>query len=309
MIVVTINKVDYKIYSQWNEITLTKAEEAYNLALTMPEELNEIYAENARPEPDENQIGLFREALKDKKIEEHNFYKKAIAVLSDIPNDVLNQTHAGDLRVMYNRLIFPFIFGVLFYPLDEIEDIEEFEVMGVTYRRPDEKIIMGTNRPFHDEHAAVFCDASDVDSSCKKNNAKYSMAELIIAIIYRKKGEIYTEKEAIEIADNFKDIVTCDIYNSAIYQLSKVNNTLKTLFPNLYQKGDARVNSASQSSGMSDFGWFSSIRSVSELKILDQSGLTPLESVRQTNLYDFMTVLSSMRAENDFQRIYKENNK
>lgn len=309
MIIVTINKVDYKVLDSWKEITISKAEELYNVSLNMPEYLELIYSEKAKSEPDEDQIKLFKEELSNCADEVHSFYEDAIAVLSDIPKEVLTKTYKIDVKEMYERLIFPFVFGVLFYPITEIEDIDEFTLMGETYYKPKEKVVMGISRPFNDEHAAVFCDASDVDSNCKKNKAKYSMAELIIAIIYRKKNDIYTDKEAIETSEQFKNLVTCDIYNSAIYQLSKTNNTLKQLFPNLYQKGDAKVSSASDSSGLSDFGWFSSIKSVATMGILNQSTLTPLESVRQTNLYDFMTVLSSMKADNDFQRIYKENNK
>jgi len=309
MIIVTINEVEYKVLDSWKEITISKAEELYNVSLNMPEPLESIYAEKSKSEPDIDQIRLFKEALSKQLDEVHQFYEDSICVLSDIPKEVLTNTYKVDVKELYERLIFPFVFGVLFYPITEIEDIDEFTIMGETYHKPSEKIVMGMNRPFNNEYAAVFCDASDVDSSSKKNKAKYSMAELIIAIVYRRKNDVYTEKEAIDTSEQFKGLITCDIYNSAIYQLSKTNNTLKQLFPNLYQKGDAKVSSASDSSGLSDFGWFSSIKSVATMGILTQSNLTPLESVRQTNLYDFMTVLSSMRADSDFQRIYKENNK
>jgi len=81
------------------------------------------------------------------------------------------------------------------------------------------------------------------------------------------------------------------------------------LFPNLYKKGDAKSSRASNTSGLSDFGWYNSIMTIAQMGVLNQQGLTPLESVKQSNLYDFMTVLSNMRANNDFQKVYDEQNR
>ena len=308
MIVVGINNNEYRLFESWNEITIKKAKDIYGVALTMPEELFLIYKEQSKADTDTDQIRLFTEQL-DSKIEVlTEFYQDAIVVCSDIPKEIIKQTEFADMVALYNKLVFPFIFGTLFYPIEAIEDIKEFTLMGETYYCPLEQEVQGMTRPFYEEMAAVFCDASDIDNNSKKNNVKYDMAEMIIAIVYRKNGQRYAEKEAFKIAEYMKDVVTCDIYNSAILQLSKTNGALKQLFPNLYQKGDSKSNSASQSSGLADFGWLNSILTVAEMGILNQTGLTPLDSVRNTDLYDFMTVLSNMRASSDFKRILQEQN-
>jgi len=169
---------------------------------------------------------------------------------------------------------------------------------------------MGFVRPFCDENAEVFCDASDVDNNSRESDeGKYKFAELLTAIIYRKKGTEYSNEAALETSENFGDTLTCDVYHSALNKLSEVNMALETLFPNLYQKGNGKVKVASKKSGLSDFGWLNSIVVVAEKGILNKQGLTPLDSVKHTNLYDVMTILSNMRANTDFERVYKENNK
>jgi len=307
MIVLDINSQEYRIYEHWNEITVRRAREIYATAITLPDELDIIYKEVSKEEPDHDQIKLYTSELSKKEEQLHNFYFKCIEVCSDIPLEIIKQTYILDVEVLFKKLIEPFIFGVLYFP-NQIEDIKEFTLMGEKYVYPETKNVMGVERPFANEIAAVFCDASDVDSNGRKNKNKYGMAELITAIVYCEVGEKYSDKQALEVAERYKDILTVDVFHSAILQLSRVNSTLKQLFPNLYQKGDAKQSQASDKSGLSDFGWLNSIMTVAEMGVLNQQGMTPLESVRHTNIYDFMTVLSNLRASSDFQRIFREQN-
>ena len=309
MIVLDINSQEYRVYAAWHEITVKKAREVYAIARTLPDELDIIYKETSRPEPDHDQIRLYTDQLKDKQDELHTYWFNCIASLSDIPLEVLKQTNIDDVEVLYKRFVEPFIFGMLYFPVNGVEDMASFSLMGETYFAPESENVMGTERPFANEVAAVYCDASDVDANCRKQGNKYGMAELITSIVYREKNQQHNDREALGVAKRYQDILTVDIYHSALLQLSKTNSTLQKLFPNLYQKGNSKSHSASEQSGLNDFGWLNSIMTVAEMGVLNQSDKTPLESVRQTNLYNFMTVLSNLRAGSDFQRIFSEQNK
>lgn len=307
MVVLGINNTDYRVYESWSEITIPKAREIYKVALSIPECLNEVYRERAKGEDcDEDQLKILLEDLDNYTEELEKFYVKSLRVLSDIPNKIIKQINKEDLKACYEAYLMPLIFGSLYYPLEKINDVEYVETMGEKYYAPESKEVMNIVRPFYNETVGTFCDASDVDNNSKKNKSKFDFSELIISIIYRKKGDDYNEKESMERAKIFTHL-TCDVYHSAIYQLSKTNSVLKQLFPNLFEKGDPKSSRAYKSSGLDDFGWMNSIMTIAQMGVLNQEGLTPLESVRQTNLYDFMTVLSNLRADNKFKRIYQEN--
>lgn len=304
MVVLTINGNDYQLFEQWNEITVKYARRIYAIAIEIPQQLEEIYKEKYKKEPDFNLIETFEKELNE--VEKYDFYHKCISVISDIPLEVIQQSHVGDVTILYEKLVEPFIYGILFHPFS-IVDLPQFNILGTDYFAPESKEVMGLLRPFADENSEIFCDASDLANNCIKNKNKYGMAELITAIIYREKGVEYSEKEVYEVAEKYKDILPVDVYHSALFQMSKVNEVLQQLFPNLYQKsGNMNSSIAYQKSGMADFGWLNSIITVAEMGILNNPKLTPLESVRKTNVYDFMTVLSSMRASSNFQEIFRE---
>lgn len=305
MIVISINNIDYRIFQDWSEITVSKARQLAEICKEIPSELNEIYKQQSKgKDSDKDQIALHEKSLSKKDL--LNFQTIVLECLSDIPRKVIKATYKGDVSDIYNNFLVPFVFGCLYFPVNVKLEVNEFTICGETYYAPDNKELMGVLRHFFEEDAAVFCDASDVDMSCRKSGNKYAMAELIIAIVFREKKDKYNEKTAMYRAEKYKDIVTMDVYNAAIFHLSKVNSTLKQLFPNLYQKGDMKSSHASERSGLNDFGWLNSIMTVAEMGVLNQNNLTPLESVRQTNLYDFMTILSNLRASSDFKRIFQE---
>jgi len=309
MIILGVNNIDYRIYDSWSEITVKKGRELYRVSSDAPEDLLMIYRQYSKgKECDNDQVRLFTDALLKKQSDADKFYCDAIECLSDIPRSVIDKIHLEDIRICYSNYMMQFVFGALYFPLEDTEVLQEFSIMEKTYYAPKDREVMGTIRPFCDENADVFCDASDVDyASRKQEGGKYQMAELLTAIVYREKGTKYTDKIAVEVSELYKDILTCDVYHSALYKLSEVNTTLKQFSPNLYQGSNMKSKSALNQSGLADFGWLNSIMTVAEMGVLNQQGLTPIESVRQTNLYDMMSVLSNLKANNEFQRIYREN--
>lgn len=310
MVILNINNVEYKVFESWGEITVKKSREFSVVANKIPDELAFIYKEQAKgKEADKDQITLYTKKLESIEKKLDAFYIDVLIQLSDIPKDIIKKTYIEDLRGLYEAYLFPFVFGILHFPLEKTKILNKFTIMGETYYAPKSKKIMGTVRPFFDQDASVFCDASDADSSARSGGNKYQYAELITAIVFRKKGEKYVDKSSIEISELYENILTCDIYHAALAHLSKVNTTLQLLFPNLYQKGDAKISSASKASGLADFGWFNSISTVAVMGLFNQSSKTNLDSARTANLYDLMTVLSNIRANSDFERIFREQTK
>lgn len=311
MVVLGINNKDYRVFDSFSEVTVKKARDLYRLAVSAPKELLSLYEEQAKGKAIEGKIQEeFFDSLGKIQDDLDQFFFKVLELLSDIPSEVIDNINKDDLRACYNVYLYKFVFGVLHFPLDECEIYSDFHLMGETYYLPSNRTVMGFDRPFCDEKAGVFCDASDVNNnSIGSKYGKYGSAELLTAIMYRKKGDDYSGDDYLDVAESYKDILTCDIYHSALKKLSEVNNALSILFPNLYQKGNVKVKKASKQSGLSGFGWLNSIVVVAEKGILNKEGLTPLDSVKHTNLYDVMTILSNMRANTDFERVYKENNK
>lgn len=310
MVSLNINNVDYELFESWSEVTLKKARELAVVLKSIPEELAFIYNEQSKgDDADKDQITIYTKKLESITDQTDKFFIDVIELMSDIPKQVLLDSYIVDIRGLYHVYLTDFVFGALHYPLEKVKHISSFKSMGVTYYAPKSKKVMNVIRPFHLEDAAVFCDASDIDSNSRNQGTRYDYAELIIAIVFRKKGEEYTEKESLDRADVFMDILTCDIYHAAISHLSAVNSALKLLFPNLYERGDAKASMASSESGLADFGWFNSILTVSELGHFNKHGLTNLDAARTANLYDMMTVLSNIRANSDFQRIFREKHK
>jgi len=308
MYILNINNKEYNLYESWSEITLKKGRALFIEASKAPEDLLYIYKEQSKGEnADKDQIRIKEKALVQSELDE--FYCAILSVLSNIPRSVISDINKDDLRTCYERMLFHFVFGVLHFPVDGIDTMDSFEFGGKKYIAPKSKEILGSERPFYSENVAVYCDASDLDTQGRSTNeGKYHFAELIIAIIFKEYAVEYRkEEEAIEIAEQFKDVLTCDIFHSALHHLSAVNSKLNDLFPNLYRSsGNAKSKAASSESGLKDFGWFNSVLTIAEMQILNKPGLTPLESVRYADLYNFMTVLSNMRANSDYQQLYKE---
>lgn len=310
MTILGINNEDYRIPDSFSEITVKKARELVLLSNKAPKELLDIYRQQSKGEElDEKTKQYFIDSLDEVQPSLDEFFIDVLELLSDIPKDVIKGIAVEDLRACYNIYLYKFVFGVLYFPLDKEPIKESFSIMQEEYYLPLNREIMGFDRPFCDETAGVFCDASDADNNSRQSEfGKYQFAELITSIMYRKKGSKYSEEESLEASELYKDILTCDVYHSALTKLAEINKALETLFPNLYQKGNGKAKTASKKSGLADFGWLNSIVVVAEKGILNINGLTPLDSVKKTNLYDVMTILSNMRANTDFERVYKEIN-
>ena len=310
MVILEINNTTYKAIESWNELTLQKARDLHKLSISAPEELLYILKEQAKgKDADEDQIALRVKELGSKEGELDEFFKSVFLALTDVPKDLIKDIAIEDIRLIYAQFLFKFVFGVLHYPLEDDTILTSFDYAGTTYFAPESKTIMGVERPFYNEDTSVFCDASDLDSNGRKSEyGKYQMAELIVAIIFRERGVRYDESKAMDVADlYFNEDLTCDIFHAALRHLSLVNETLKKLFPNLYEgSGDIHSANAAAASGLADYGWFNSIVSIAKMQLLKQDGETNLSSVQKTNLYDFMTVLSNNRADNDFREIYRE---
>jgi len=120
------------------------------------------------------------------------------------------------------------------------------------------------------------------------------------------KDKEYKDTNSLELAEKWGDTLTCDIYYSAVAEIRETNNVLNKFFPNLFTNVGVTSKIANEESGLNSFGWLNSMLTVAEKGVFNQNDKTPLDSVRNTNLYDFMTIISQMRATADCERIYQE---
>ena len=77
-------------------------------------------------------------------------------------------------------------------------------------------------------------------------------------------------------------------------------------FPNL-KSGGGDVKAARASRILKPYGWLNSLYALAKDGVFTHSGLSPIDSVKSTNLYKVLTFLSWKQACGDYEAAYREN--
>jgi len=290
MYVIEIDNKTFYICEKWSDVFISQGRNLVSLCKEIPKTLKNKY-----------------DALvNDKKYKEVyiplKFAKEVLLCLSNIDKNLINNIRPEDIRYCYKNILELFVLETIYQPTN-INRIEKFILFGKEYFLPARKIINNIERPFNYEFASKFCDASDL---LLEDKQIYSNANLLIAIVYSEKDKEYKDTNSLELAEKWGDTLTCDIYYSAVAEIRETNNVLNKFFPNLFTNVGVTSKIANEESGLNSFGWLNSMLTVAEKGVFNQNDKTPLDSVRNTNLYDFMTIISQMRATADCERIYQE---
>lgn len=222
MLVLTINNKDYKAFDNWNQMPLSIAVKLNTLITeSLPASIKELYAITAKGGEDvAKELSDMAATITDEQLikEFPIFYGKAIAILTTIPEDVINHIGPSDRSLFYKKYCESFVFGILHYAVDyNIEKIKSFTHNGIELFLPVTKEVMGQERPFFDRSAIEFTESADLEIASKQMaGGKFEMATNIIAILCRPKIQVpengseylepYNEERCLERAKEFTEL-------------------------------------------------------------------------------------------------------
>ena len=248
MIVLSINNNEYKAYEAWKEIPLSLAIEIHKLLFAeLPSRLKDIYDIISQPvvtpeqiEERDNELVKWYDSISNEEVIKifPTFYGKVIALLTDIPAEVIEMIDRSQRDMFYKKYCEKFVFGILHYPADyESKNIKSFTYKDVEYFLPETKEVLGVEKPFFDRTAIEFTECADLEYFSKEMEAgKYEYAANIISIICRPKrnktisetGEVvgvqiiepYNEQTSLLRAKEFVNL-TMDVVHGVFFCLQK----------------------------------------------------------------------------------------
>jgi hypothetical protein len=192
--VIEIEKKQYKVKTEWSEITLELAEKVNEIP--KPKSLLAVY--NAKTKED---FEIASKKLNRKK--NIAFFRKVIAVLGNAPIELLERTDNG---------IVDFYFGYLekivldlhnMYPFSyDFQKLEYFKFKGIKFYMPRTAQIINDEKPLSDESVGAFVEAMNARSYLAKTNDLAGI-NAITSIFARPKDVAYTEIGSIERASMF----------------------------------------------------------------------------------------------------------
>jgi hypothetical protein len=215
MLCIKINGQEYLMRHKWHEITLSKACELHDVAMAFPANLREYYKafiqrEGETPEQVQERCNLINETFT---VEDHMklfpvHFGKAIALLADIPEEIMEKVLPGDRILLYQQHVFPLVFAMLYNMPDySIQEIKSFEHNGVTYMLPVTREILGQKQPMADEPAITFTESADLlISATEMEKGKWERAANIVSILCRPEGEEYDEQTSLARAKEFMEL-------------------------------------------------------------------------------------------------------
>lgn len=208
MLIVSINGQDYKVPQSWEEIPLYKAVAVNALLPEMPEAMLKVY--QAVKNQDGAEIVKLYSELSDHDILRTfpEFYGRVIAALTEIPQEIIDNTDTYQRTSLYVDHLGRVVVGMAFTPYDfEPKGIRSFEHKGKTYHLPKDGLKIGGKLPGAFMDAKEFTHSADLAEQFKeleKGNAA-RMANFV-AILCRPDGVPYDEQDSLKRAEDFKDL-------------------------------------------------------------------------------------------------------
>jgi|SaaInlV_200m_DNA_2_1039689.scaffolds.fasta_scaffold01814_12 hypothetical protein len=238
MFKIKFNKEDYWIRNNWEDITLEQAIQLVRIEI--PENLLSYYHSLFKKE-DEN-LSLLDEA-----IEFPKYYKQVLEILTDLPIGDLSKY---ELYTIYRTYLESIIIGLHIAVIDyEYKKIDSFEYKKEKYYLPKDANILGHEIPMNEESIGAFTDCSTLLIAADGITLKrYEHISSVIAILCRKKGEVYgverndtvnfIDEDALKRANDFMDL-PMDIVHEVFFCLIELQNTFSKhseIFQDLTQK-------------------------------------------------------------------------
>ena len=228
MDILSIQDNQYKIATDWHEVTIDQATQV--LALKLPEPLKEIYTHLSKGNQDK-----FTEAEKKITYRQKNktlpkFYGEVLEIISDIPKKILKKVLADDRAIVYSKYGFKVVFGLWFNPGYKSKGVRSFEFNKVKYYLPDPKKGLKGDITGGWMRTVEFTESADLLSYAEEVDNKAEAFPVLVAILCRPLvngiRETYDEQKALERADEFKNL-TMDKVWEVYFFLMKFSEKLK----------------------------------------------------------------------------------
>jgi len=196
--IILVNKIKYLVRTEWSEITLAMAMEVN--AIEKPKTLTAVYDSKTQEQ--------FDVAVKQVKAADNiEYFKKVIAVLTDAPPIILEYAE-HKLTDFYFKHIEKIVVGLYnMYPHSyELRCIKHFKFKGKKYYMPVEETVLNDSKPFANETAATFIEGMGLRSAIQTKVMSEQGLAGLTAVFARRRGEPFTEKVAIQRAEEFKQL-------------------------------------------------------------------------------------------------------
>lgn len=229
MIHINIGGEKYKAIEEWSEMTIDQAANIHAACDTMPDNLRLIYESLA----DQDQLSKAMEKIGEEDAIKNfpRFYGDILALMSDIPEEVINNISWQERTAFFNKYLEQFVIGLLFNPIDFVaKEIDSFEWNEEIYYLPESKIVINDERTFAEVTALEFAESADLEiHSRKMKEGKFAVAANIISILCRKKDERYNEAVSLERAKEFKQL-PMTVFWEVFFCLTRRTDNFKRAF-------------------------------------------------------------------------------
>lgn len=192
MLVLVIDSKEYKAFDNWNQMPLSIAVKLHSLLTeSMPAALKAFYELKAVGGEDYKEAAeAWQLTVTDEDVIKlfPVFYGKAMAILTTVPEDIIDHIGRETRFLFYKKYCESFVFGILHYTEYKIENIKSFNHNGIELFLPETKEVMGKTKPFFDRSAIEFTESADLELFSKQmTGGKYEVAANIISILCRPK--------------------------------------------------------------------------------------------------------------------------
>lgn len=225
---VIIGEFIFNLKSEWEDISLSDF--VAICKIKMPQKLLAMYM-NA--EDKEKWEAVFNEVTyEDNEKNFPEYFGKLLAILSDIPQPIIDLIQADQRTELFNQYLFPFAYSsVTDYPvilnegkseLYQPKEMKTVKYKGQTYYFPETLNINGLDSPLANEEIISFTEASSIMTTWNKlseHGAEY--AAMIPAIYLRKKNEKYSEKLVMERKKLFEGLSMDVVWSLFFYIIGR----------------------------------------------------------------------------------------
>ena len=281
----------YTIYNEWRDISIHKATLVNGLVMP-PSLVSMCKALDSKNEPKFNELqsGLLWTDM----LEIASYYKDVIYHLSNIPREKVDAVTTDNAIEIGAEHLFKIVYGLKYNDFTDVIQDDSFWYANKTYLFPIIKDVLGSSVPMYGISTLEMTEASDIDSAGRKGN-HWQHASLIIAYLCRPDGESLDIEKVKERAEWFNNLPV-SIAWAVYYRLYGAHEHIRALYPKMFSKSKSKTPVMARE--IDKMGWRSSVLNMAKDGYFNKAGLTSIESVEQSNFWDFLEVLN-------FERINK----
>jgi hypothetical protein len=237
MIRITINKKRFFGVYSWEEMTLQRFCDL--ASIPMPDGYEGyIIADGKFSTENIDEYIHAVEKITDKQLKEDfpAYYRKVILCLSDIPESLLSDELVNDLyewhfkpfvlSLIYNTPVIHFCGQVQQY---QPETVKWFRVGLNWFKLPETVRVMDQDIPLANEPIISYSEASDIFRGMRISSGDVKRLSLFMAIYCRKRGEKYSERNALERQPLMMRVPMSIVWSVFFYTLRRLPGSLTTI--------------------------------------------------------------------------------